>query len=338
MTDGSVVTVPSEKAHVDLDQLRGHLNQIVEEAKQNDPVQLKATIKRLQDSGRQIILDETRKTQEIIRLRDEIAGLQNQLEEEKEKQKKQKKQKSDPAELKRAIDAAQRAEDFSRQILDLVPRLQGAAGNFLDASRLLINGSTDEPGTVRVFTQPRPMPKPVMPKPVMSKPVVPTHHPVPKPQAGASPYVSAAGARILRALFWLKDEEFTPPELAFYAGYTVNGHFNNTMGQLRSAGFVQGWSITAEGLAQVPADTENRPTGSTLREWMRDKLDAAENKLLDALIEAGGRRMSAEELASAAGYTVNGHFNNCLGHMRKIQVAEGYARDGGTKAADVFFK
>jgi hypothetical protein len=175
-------------------------------------------------------------------------------------------------------------------------------------------------------------------------PPPPAAIPTPRPSAPAKAKqpsdgapLNAAEKRILISLFWLRFEEITPVKAAFFANYTVNGHFNNTLGKLRSRRLVAGWKITPEGEALIPSDVEDKPTGAELREWLRPKLSSAENKLLDVLMNHHGRRVAVDELAEQAGYTVNGHFNNSLGHMRTLQVAEGGAREGGVKAADVFF-
>lgn len=34
----------------------------------------------------------------------------------------------------------------------------------------------------------------------------------------------------------------------------------------------------------------------------------------------------------------SGNFNNALGRLRSIEAAEGYEREGGSKASDVFFE
>lgn len=169
--------------------------------------------------------------------------------------------------------------------------------------------------------------------------------PAPRPPASersskhktALPGLNAAQTRVLVSLFWLRNEERTPVKVAFFARYTVNGHFNNLMGQLRAAGLVEGWAITEAGILAVPVDVEAKPTGKQLREWLREKITGAENKLLDVLMNHRGRRVSVEDLATQAGYTVNGHFNNSLGHLRTLQIAEGGAKDG-VKASDVFFQ
>lgn len=74
-------------------------------------------------------------------------------------------------------------------------------------------------------------------------------------------------------------------------------------------------------------------------EWLRPKLGGAENDILDVLIEARGERLPKEQLAKLAGKSANsGSFNNALSRLRSLEAAEGYERDGGTKAADVFFE
>lgn len=144
--------------------------------------------------------------------------------------------------------------------------------------------------------------------------------------------------RILRSLYWLDNEDRTPEKVAFHANYTVNGHFTNLIGNLRSAGLANGWSITDEGRKLIPANVQPKPTGPELREWMRPKLNKLENEMLDVLIQNNGGRVTMEALCQSVGKTVNGHTTNTMGHMRTVGVAEGYERDGGIKAANVFFE
>lgn len=146
--------------------------------------------------------------------------------------------------------------------------------------------------------------------------------------------------QILTAFYWLRGENITPSKIGFYADYTAgSGSFNNALGSLRSSGLLSGWQLTDEGEATAESlGAQAKPTGQELREWLRRKLTGAENRFLDALIEAHPKRLSDEELSEATGYTVgSGSFNNALGRLRSIEAAEGYAKDGGPKAADVFF-
>lgn len=153
-----------------------------------------------------------------------------------------------------------------------------------------------------------------------------------------TPKLSNSCLRVLTSLYWLRNEQVTPVKVAFFANYTVNGHFNNTMGELRRLGLVEGWQLTQAGLGVVSADVEDKPTGGQLREWFRSKLDGPQNKLLDVCMAVGGSRVPVQQLAEMAGYTVNGHFNNCLGSLRRIDVLEGGAREGGVRANPVFFE
>jgi hypothetical protein len=133
----------------------------------------------------------------------------------------------------------------------------------------------------------------------------------------------------------------TPAKVGFYANYTVEGgSFKNAIGRLRTLGLVRNWALTAEGeTAAEEIVTEDKPTGPELRDWLGKKLGAAENKLLDALCEAYPQRLTDEELGQASGYEhTGGSYKNAIGRLRTLEAAEGYARDGGTKAADVFFE
>lgn len=153
--------------------------------------------------------------------------------------------------------------------------------------------------------------------------------------------LSKAERQILAAFYWTQGEPITPEKIAFYAQYTVSsGGFNNALSSLRTKGLLRGWSITEEGVAKAESlGTEAKPNGQQLREWLRPKLDRAQNTLLDALCAAHPERLDNAALASASGYTESsGGFNNALSRLRSIGAAEGYTRDGGARAADVFFE
>ena len=143
--------------------------------------------------------------------------------------------------------------------------------------------------------------------------------------------------RVLRSLYWLQAEDRTPVKVAFYAGYTVNGHFNNVLGKLRKAGLVDGWQITDTGIEEIQNNhsIEPKPTGSELQDWIRTKLPNPCVRILDVLLQTG-ERIDVETLADRAGYTVNGHFNNSLGKLRRLQIVEGTAREG-IRASPLFF-
>jgi energy-coupling factor transporter ATP-binding protein EcfA2 len=145
---------------------------------------------------------------------------------------------------------------------------------------------------------------------------------------------------ILRAFYWLKDETATPSKVSFYSGYASNSStWNNALGRLRRR-HLSGWTITPLGIAEVESwGVEPKPSGKTLREWLRARLGKAENIMLDALCEAHPSRMTTAELSESSGYSSGSStWNNAIGRLRGLEAAEGYERDGGTKAADVFFE
>lgn len=118
-------------------------------------------------------------------------------------------------------------------------------------------------------------------------------------------------------------------QLAMQAGYSENGGgFNNPLGALRSAGWVEGGkgaaiAITDEGLAALgPFDP--LPTGPELLEHWRAQLPGPAVRILDQIIAAHPRVLSKDELAAAAGYSpVGGGFNNPLGRLRTLGLVVG---------------
>lgn len=152
--------------------------------------------------------------------------------------------------------------------------------------------------------------------------------------------LSKAERAILTAFYWLQHEEATPAKVAFYSNYSAGtSTMNNALGRLRH-GLISGWKITNAGCALI----ENyriapKPSGSELIQWIKGKLSKAEIAFLDALLAVYPKRMTNEELAARSGYSAGtSTFNNAIGRLRTLEVAEGYAKDGGIKASDVFFE
>lgn len=127
--------------------------------------------------------------------------------------------------------------------------------------------------------------------------------------------------KILASLAWWASAGVAQPsrhQAAFVAGYTVNGHFNNSLGSLKSAGLVDypaGGSVALTQAGAAMAPPAPRPlTRDELIERVRQVLKAGpQQRLFDALVQADGDRVPRDQLAAACGYTVNGHFNNVLG-------------------------
>jgi hypothetical protein len=141
---------------------------------------------------------------------------------------------------------------------------------------------------------------------------------------------------ILTALYWFRDDPLcTPNHIALFAGYKIGGHTSNIMGGLRTKGLVQGWMLTAAGRELVQrSHPPKRPSGATIRETFRGKLNRAQNSILDVLMARKGDRMNIEQLQTASGYT-GGHFSNMLGSLRSGMYAEGTGAQG-VKVCDAF--
>jgi hypothetical protein len=156
--------------------------------------------------------------------------------------------------------------------------------------------------------------------------------------------ISTAQQRVLNAVAALERIGMAPARrinVAFFAGYTENGHFNNLVGSLRSAGLLDYpagnmVALTAAGRAASDADAHPILSLYDLHTTFLQKLSASEGKLLKVLIEWYPREISRAELAVCTGYTENGHFNNMVGHLKTLGVAH-YPRGGYVAATDVLF-
>lgn len=111
-------------------------------------------------------------------------------------------------------------------------------------------------------------------------------------------------------------------QLALQAGYSEGGGgFNNPLGALRSAGYVdppkgEPIAITDEGLAAL-GDYEPLPMGQALLDHWLATLPGAAKKILTALVELGP--LPKLRLAEVTGYEPSGGgFNNPLGRLRTL--------------------
>ncbi len=108
--------------------------------------------------------------------------------------------------------------------------------------------------------------------------------------------------------------------LAILAGYTVNGHFNNTLGNLRSKEYLSAARVTpiviTDAGLRALGSFDPLPTGKNLQEYWLSRLSAPEQKILRVLLQEYPQPIELDALARAAGYTINGHFNNIIGSLR----------------------
>ncbi len=107
--------------------------------------------------------------------------------------------------------------------------------------------------------------------------------------------------------------------LAIRAGYRQSGNFDNLIGSLRTAGWVEGLHITKDGRRAL-GSYEKLPTGPALLTWWKGQLKPSQGKLLDALAR---RPLTKQQLADATGYQISGNFDNLVGSLRTAGLVTG---------------
>lgn len=163
-----------------------------------------------------------------------------------------------------------------------------------------------------------------------------------KPAAAPSSGVSASGQRVLDAIAWWGAAGVDQPtrhQVAFVANYTVNGHFNNQCGSLRGAALIDypgggTLALTEAGAAAAHAPDE-APTRDELVTRVGSVLKGEPMRRVFGILAENRKAMARKDLAEAAGYTENGHFNNIVGALNGIGVAE-YPTKGFVGLSPIF--
>lgn len=149
-----------------------------------------------------------------------------------------------------------------------------------------------------------------------------------RPAATDVPQLPRAQRKILAALAMHGPR--SQEQVGVLTGYSHNGGgFNNALGALRSAGYVEGGrdllTVTRAGeLALGPY--EEMPVGRALREWWKQHqaVPKAAGAILDVLAEQYPAEVPIEEIAERTGYAVNGGgFNNAVSRLRSLRLASG---------------
>lgn len=159
--------------------------------------------------------------------------------------------------------------------------------------------------------------------------------------------ITAPMLRILNSLAWWLGAGIARPtrhQVAFGAKYTVNGHFNNVVGEMNGRGLLSfpepgKLSLTDTG-AQHCGPVDSRPPSARMLatkvlEVLREE---PQRRVFSAMLESHGGGLlpvSRESLASKAGYTVNGHFNNVVGSLHRIGVFA-YPQQGRVALGEMF--
>lgn len=128
-------------------------------------------------------------------------------------------------------------------------------------------------------------------------------------------------------------------QVALRSEYSVNsGGFNNSLGKLRSLGFItrtQPIQITQEGLTAL-GDFDPLPVGVELAQHWIAKLPKCEAAILKFLVHNHPNEFLSQAVADEVGYSANsGGFNNSLGRLRTLELI---TRGQPMKASDEFFQ
>lgn len=151
--------------------------------------------------------------------------------------------------------------------------------------------------------------------------------------------MSAAEIRFLTVLAQ-RGKSLTRTQIAIFARYFVkSGHVDNTLGSLRSRGWISGGnagtSITKEGLAAL-GTFQPLEAPSYLRAAWLEKCDKAQQTFLNILFEIYPKTISRDELAVRAGYkSTSGHVDNSIGRLRSLALAVG--KNDAISASPDFF-
>lgn len=321
-------------ASVDLDQVKEKLAAVVEEAKANDPKELRA---------------------EVARLKGEIAKLQSAAatpaaaKPDKDAIAAAEKRGFDQAQTKLKAASERAAREIVSSFLD---ELSQSASLLQDAVSLFKGNLKDKTEALRrarpsvepvTFTQSAAAPVPravsTVPPQTSSRAKPATPNAVPRQPAPAGDgSISGPQAQLLQSLRWWDAMGHNAPsrvQVATICGWKItSGHLKNVAGSLKSRGLIdypsQGtMALTEEGAALAPAPN----TDTSLVESVRAIMTGPQRQAFDILPPDGGA-LTREQLAEAVGWNItSGHVKNVLGSMRSLEVIE-YPGQGMVARAD----
>lgn len=181
----------------------------------------------------------------------------------------------------------------------------------------------------RVGSQPVPPPLIVAPTPTPSRPAIAPHQP---------PIDSTGLGKCERAILTVLATHGPcfRGKLALLAGYSWSGSFQNSLGSLRTSGYIVGsnseaMQITDTGVVALE-QFEPLPTGQALRDYWLNRFGKCEKAILQSLF-AHPEGLNKDQLCELTGYTFSGSFQNSLGALRTAGVLVG-ANKGVMRASE----
>lgn len=144
---------------------------------------------------------------------------------------------------------------------------------------------------------------------------------------------------ILTALAQYSPRSRTLNQIAILTGYSKNsGSFNNSMSKLRTAGFInrgQDVQITEDGKRAL-GSWDPLPTGSELQELWCNRLGKCEREILKCLLWCYPNCKPVDEIAIDTGYSrSSGSFNNSMSKLRTLELI---TKGSPARASEDFFQ
>jgi uncharacterized protein len=287
-------------ADVDLDEVKQKLSSVIEEAKANDPRELKKQIAHLKS--------------EMVKAPKQVAAQPKIEIQEKEVP------ILKDSQVKRLEKVAERMYSEADRHGKAMSFLWGNFNEIGEALKTALETLSGQKPRLHVLPSSQshrpgpPMPRPE-PKPVAKMAALSGNN-------GNTP-LSKCERSILSALAQYPQGR-SSTQVAILTGYSgQSGGFNNSLSKLRSNGFITRSNpiqISEEGLL-VLGDWEPLPTGQgLLRHWI-GRLSKCERSILETLASNYPNALTTEELGEATGYSASsGGFNNSLSRLRTLEL------------------
>lgn len=155
--------------------------------------------------------------------------------------------------------------------------------------------------------------------------------------------VTASDQKILDALAWYRELGVGAPsrtQVGLVSGYKQGGRFNNILSGLKGSGLIEYAAAGMLALTEVGSAVANYPnlprTSEALQQAVLAQLPPSERKVLDVLIANHPNPVARENLALYTGYSPGGRFNNIVSGLKSLGLV-GYPGQGSVVALDVLF-
>jgi hypothetical protein len=302
---GAVRTQP-KLAEVDLARLEAQMAATIEQAKENDPQELR---KRIRDLQRDLHRERARK------VATEVREVEKRVE-----------VKVYPQELPRWAESLRHhAEGLARLADDASAAMSGSVPDRQDADQV----ARREPA----ITAPRAR---------EARPAAVLHRESEAPKAEE---LSGSQQRILDALAWLESVGMRKAQRAQLAGFAgqspTGGGYANNLGRLRTAGLIDYPAARMVGLTDAGRDVAHPPdvppTSEALQEQVCRMVSSSQAAILRCLIRSYPAPVAREDLARDVQQSATGGgFANNLGRLRTLGWID-YPRPGHVVALPVLF-